>query len=302
MKKRKNQISNKIPQGASSKAFDVVVWVLLIIIFLITAYPFYYVIIASLSDGFEFMRGNSYLLPAGFTFKNFQNLLSQKMWIDAYKITLSRTFIGTILTVITTSIVSYALSREDLVFGKVYRFLVIFAMYVSGGLIPFYILLRFLKLLNTFWVYVIPTMMDLFFVIVGMSFFGSIPRSLIESANLDGASELRIFTRIVLPLSKPFIATLTLFTAVNQWNSWLDSTYYVNDTGLRTVAYRMVCEINSAMTTSITGSAGGEIAGTSTVMTTQATAMVVTMLPIMCVYPFLQRYFVQGMMLGAVKE
>lgn len=279
---------------------DIIVWVSLIIIFFITAYPFYYILVASFSDGNDLMRGGVYFWPRIFTVQNYVRLLSQKIWINALKVSLIRTLLGTALTVMMTSMVSYALSRNGLMFGNFYRFLIVFSMYVSGGLIPFYILLRFLNLLNKIWVYVIPTMLNLFFVLVGMSFFRSIPASLIESGRLDGASELKIFIKIIIPVSIPFLATLTLFAAVHQWNSWLDSSYYVRDENLRTMAYRMISEINSTLSSST--NTGGDIATSRTAFTTQATAMVVSMLPIMCVYPFLQKYFVQGIMLGAVKE
>ena len=134
---------------------------------------------------------------------------------------------------------------------------------------------------------------------VGINFFAAIPVSLIESAKLDGASEFRVLFSIVRPVSTPFIATLSLFSAVNQWNAWLDSAYYVNGEGLRTIAYRMLTEVNQTLGATSTG---GSMVTTSTAMTTQASAMVASMLPIMCVYPFLQKYFVQGIMIGAVKE
>lgn len=291
---------NKISKTREDIIVDFIVWILLILVFFLTAYPFYYILVASFSDGNDLMRGGVYFWPRIFTTENFVRLLSQDIWINALKVSVIRTLIGTFLTVMMTSIVSYALSRENLIFGKVYRFFVTFSMYVSGGIIPFYILLRYLHLLNTIWVYVIPSMLNLFFVLVGISFFRSIPVSLIESGWLDGASEWGIFIKIVLPVSVPFIATLVLFSAVYQWNSWLDSSYYVNDEGLRTMAYRMISEINSSLGASAV--AGGEIKTSSTAFATQATAMVVSMLPIMCVYPFLQKYFVQGIMLGAVKE
>ena len=286
-------------RSAEDLAVDIVVWILLLIIFFITAYPFWYVIVASFSDGYDFMRGGVYLWPRVFTLDNYKNLLSQDIWTNAFLVSFARTIVGTFLTVCMTCLISYTLSRKELMFGKVYRFLVVFAMYVSGGLIPYYIVLRNLHLINTFWVYVIPSMLNLFFIIVGMNFFGSIPISVIESAKLDGASELKVLIRIVLPVSTPFIATLALFSAVNQWNSWLDSAYYVSSESLRTAAYRMLAEINQSTGSSVTG---GTIKTQSTTLTTQATAMVTSMLPIMCVYPFLQKYFVQGMMIGAVKE
>ncbi len=280
-------------------AVDAVVWIALILILLITAYPFWYVVVASFSDGYDFMRGGVYFWPRIFTLDNYKNLLGQAIWKKAFVISFARTILGTFLTVCMTCLVSYTLSRRELMFGKVYRFLIVFAMYVSGGLIPYYIVLRNLHLVNTFWVYIIPSMLNLFFIIVGINFFGSIPTALIESAKLDGASELKVLMRIVMPVSTPFIATLALFSAVNQWNSWLDSAYYVNSEDLRTVAYRMLVEINQSTGTTVTG---GTITTKATSLTTQATAMVTSMLPIMCVYPFLQKYFVQGLMVGAVKE
>lgn len=298
MKKLKREAKRRKKAGEDT-AVDAVVWIALILILLITAYPFWYVIVASFSDGYDFMRGGVYFWPRIFTLDNYKNLLGQEIWKRAFVISFTRTILGTFLTVCMTCLVSYTLSRRELMFGKVYRFLIVFAMYVSGGLIPYYIVLRNLHLVNTFWVYIIPSMLNLFFIIVGINFFGSIPTALIESAKLDGASELKVLMRIVMPVSTPFIATLALFSAVNQWNSWLDSAYYVNSEDLRTVAYRMLVEINQSTGTTVTG---GTITTKATSLTTQATAMVTSMLPIMCVYPFLQKYFVQGLMIGAVKE
>ena len=301
-KAKAKRITNHRPLSTSDKIFDGFVWFFLILVFLLAFYPFYYVMLASFSNGYQFMARPNFLLPVGATFNNYIALLSQKIWVQAFFISFLRTVIGASITVFFTCLVSYALSRQDLVFGNVYRFMIVFAMYVSGGLIPFYILLRLLGMLNTFYVYIVPTALDIFYVMVGMSFFRSIPSSLVESAWLDGASEMKIFLRIILPISLPFIATLALFAAVGQWNAWLDSSYYVKDENLRTVAYRMISEVNRSRITQTTGSTGGEILQTQTVLTTQATSMICSMLPIMCVYPFLQKYFVQGIMLGAVKE
>ncbi len=298
-KTNENTVGRKYKWTKENVIFDAVVWVLLLAVFVLIAYPFYYIILASFNEGYDFMRGGVYLFPRKFTLFNYINLLAQEKWIRAFQISFFRTILGALLTVTATCFVSYVLSREELIFGKIYKFLVIFAMYVSGGLIPYYITLRNLHLLNTVWVYVIPSMLNLFFIMVGINFFASIPVSLIESARLDGASEFTILFRIVRPVSTPFIATLALFSAVNQWNAWLDSAYYVNGEGLRTIAYRMLTEVNQTLGSTSTG---GSMVTTSTSMTTQASAMVASMLPIMCVYPFLQKYFVQGIMIGAVKE
>lgn len=282
---------------------DVAVYLLLGLVGIVTLYPFYYTIICSFNDGLDLMKGGVYLWPRKFSLANYELFLKDGDWRHAFLVSLSRTIAGTALRVSFTSMFSYALSRNNLMFKKGYRFLVVFTMYFSGGLIPFYILLRNLGLLNSFWVYVIPGMVDAFFVMTGINFFGAIPESMIEAARIDGAREIKVLTKVVLPVSKPFLATLALFSAVGQWNSWLDSAYYVRDANLHTMAFKMMTVINQNLATANTEAAGQlSQANTATSFTVQATAMAVSMLPIMCVYPFLQKYFVQGMMIGAVKE
>mgnify|MGYP001124936271 FL=1 len=288
---------------SEDKAVDVAVYLLLGLVGIVTLYPFYYTIICSFNDGLDLMKGGVYLWPRKFSLANYELFLKDGDWRHAFLVSLSRTIAGTALRVSFTSMFSYALSRNNLMFKKGYRFLVVFTMYFSGGLIPFYILLRNLGLLNSFWVYVIPGMVDAFFVMTGINFFGAIPESMIEAARIDGAREIKVLTKVVLPVSKPFLATLALFSAVGQWNSWLDSAYYVRDANLHTMAFKMMTVINQNLATANTEAAGQlSQANTATSFTVQATAMAVSMLPIMCVYPFLQKYFVQGMMIGAVKE
>ena len=287
------------------RVVNVAVYILLALIGIVTLYPFYYTVICSFNDGIDLMKGGVYLWPRKFTLANYRLFLGDSEWQHAFLVSVSRTVVGAVLRTGFTSLFSYALSRNNLMFRKGYRFLVVFTMYFSGGLIPFYVLLKSLGLLNTFWVYVIPGMVDAFFVMTGINFFNGIPESMIEAAKIDGASEGKVFTSIVLPVSKPFLATLALFAAVGQWNSWLDSAYYaVKNPQLQTLAYKMMTTINQTVASSANTAAAGQIsqANAATSFTVQATAMVVSMLPIMCVYPFLQKYFVQGMMIGAVKE
>ena len=284
-------------------AVDLAVYILLGLVGIVTLYPFYYTIVCSFNDGLDLMKGGVYLWPRKFTLGNYKLFLEDGDWRHAFLVSLARTLVGTAMRVGFTSMFSYALSRNNLMFKKGYRFLVVFTMYFSGGLIPFYVLLRNLGLLNSFWVYVIPGMVDAFFVMTGINFFAAIPESMIEAAKIDGAREIKVLTRVVLPVSKPFLATLALFSAVGQWNSWLDSAYYVRDAKLHTLAYKMMTVINQNIATANTEAAGQlSQANTQTSFTVQATAMAVSMLPIMCVYPFLQKYFVQGIMIGAVKE
>jgi len=279
---------------------DVVVWMILVLFCFICLYPFWFIIVASLNEGNDMMRGGVYWWPRKFTFDNYTTFFAQSSWLSAVKVSVARTLVGTAFTVFITSLVSYALSRRNLVHGKVYRIMFVFSMYVSGGLIPFYIVLRLAGLINTFWVYILPTTLNLYFVLVGINFFRSIPESLIEAAYLDGAAERRIFLQIVLPLSTPFIATLALFAAVGQWNSWLDSVYYVSIKSLRPMAYWMISMMNRTQGSGANQDLSGAI--NLTALATQSTAVVATVAPILLVYPFLQKYFVQGMMIGSIKE
>ena len=285
------------------KVVNVIVYILLAFIGIVTLYPFYYTIICSFNDGLDLMKGGVYLWPRKFTLSNYELFIGDEGWRHAFFISVARTVVGTVLCTGFTSMFSYALSRNNLMFKKGYRFLVIFTMYFSGGLIPYYVLLRSLGLLNTFWVYVVPGMVNTFFVMTGINFFASIPESMIEAAKIDGAREIKVLTKIVLPVSKPFLATLALFAAVGQWNSWLDSAYYVRDASLQTLSFKMMTTINQTLATAANADVAGQMsqANTATSFTVQATAMAVSMIPIMCVYPFLQKYFVKGVMIGALK-
>ena len=264
---------------SEDKVVNVAVYILLAFVGIVTLYPFYYTIICSFNDGLDLMKGGVYLCPRKFTLSNYELFIGDEGWRHAFFVSVARTIVGTVLCTGFTSMFSYALSRNNLMFKKGYRFLVIFTMYFSGGLIPYYVLLRSLGLLNTFWVYVVPGMVNAFFVMTGINFFASIPESMIEAAKIDGAREIKILTKIVLPVSKPFLATLALFAAVGQWNSWLDSAYYVRDISLQTLSFKMMTTINQTLASAANADAAGQIsqANTATSFTVQATAMAVSM-------------------------
>lgn len=294
----------RIRRSVEERLFDGINYGLLILIALITLYPFYYILVLSFNEGNDAVRGGIYLFPRVFTLNNYKEFFSDKSWLMAVWVTTLRTVLGTVVGVAFTSAVSYALSRRNLVGRKIYMKIIIFAMYFSGGMIPYYILLKTLGLLNSFLVYIIPGALNLFFVMTGVSFFQDIPEEVIESAHLDGAGDGRIFVSIVLPISMPLLATMTLFIAVNHWNSWIDAAYYVRDENLRTLAYKMREVINQSMTPTTTDSQTLQFASEHAKTTTtslQMAAMIVSVGPILFVYPFLQRYFAKGMMLGAVK-
>lgn len=286
------------------RVVDFVNYVLLIIIGFVMLYPFYYTVICSFSDGYDLMKGGVYFFPRVFSLASYEMFLKEKAWQTAFIVSVARTVVGTLLSTMLTTVFAYGLSRRELMFRKTYTIMVVITMYFSGGLIPYYVLLRNIGLLNTFWVYVIPGMVNTFFTLTGINFMRAIPEPIIEAARIDGASEFRTFRQIILPTSLPFLATLALFSAVGQWNSWLDSAYYVRDPNLQTLAFKTMTTLNQALASSKDAATAGQIsqANSTTNFTIQATAMVISMIPILCVYPFLQKYFVQGMMLGAVKE
>lgn len=284
---------------------DTIIMVVMIFVLFVTAYPFYYTIVQAFNNGVDSTLGGVYFWPRRPSLENFETLLADASWGNAIVISVARTVIGTVMGLLATSAVAYALSFEHVLFRGGYYKLYIFTMYFSGGLIPFYILLKSLGLLNTFWVYVIPGMLNVYYMLILVNFFQTIPRSLYESAWLDGAGDIRVFLQIALPLSKASLATIALFFAVSQWNSWMDSVYYVTKSELRPMAYLMMEIINKSATASsmMTAQAQGYASSAmqSTTTSLQMASMVLAVVPILAVYPFLQKYFVKGVMIGSVK-
>jgi putative aldouronate transport system permease protein len=290
-----------LSQKQKDRIMDTTVYVVLSIIMLTMLYPFYYVLILSFNKGTDSLLGGVYLWPRTVTLENYSQLLNDPSWYQAFLVTLLRTVTGTFLGVLFTCLVAYGLSHRELMLRKLYFTIIIFAMYFSGGLIPYYVLLRSIGLLNTFGVYVIPSMLSTFFLLIAISFFREIPGELKESAHMDGANEFVIFYRIILPVSMPLIATMALFIGVGQWNSWLDSAYFVQSEDLRTLAFRMMEVINKSNAPVDAIAAANKSSAGVTSYSLQVAAMVVSIAPIVCVYPFLQRFFIQGIMLGSVK-
>jgi len=283
---------------------DSVVLLVTFLLLVITIYPFWYVIVLSFNDGVDALRGGIYLWPRKFTTANYQQFLTDQKWINAILVSVSKTLSGTALTVLFTCLVAYGLSPERLVFKRFYTVILLICMYFSGGLIPYYLTLRSYGLLNTFFVYIIPTMFSTYYCMLAMSFFREIPSALKESARLDGASELTIYVRIILPLSKPLLATLGLFAAVSQWNAWSDTAFYApSNPDLRSLAFLMrgVIVQNQVDTSSRAAMLHAAQYSSVTATSVQMAAMIIAVLPIMMVYPFLQKHFVKGIMLGAVK-
>lgn len=289
-----------IRRTAEDYFVDTLSVVICLLVLIVTLYPFWYVLVLSFNEGVDASLGGIYFWPRKFTLDNYRNFVSDSKWVTGFGVSLARTVIGSAIGVVCTTLFAYGLSFKELVNRKLYMTIVIISMYFSGGIIPYYTVLSQLRLINTFWVYVIPGAINTFFVMVAMSFFNDIPPALRESAIIDGASELTVFWRIVLPISKPFLATLVLFVGVGHWNNWYDSAFFIRSKNLRTLSYLMMEVINKSKISAVSASFGATT--TTTSMSVQTAAMVIAILPIVCVYPFLQKHFVKGIMIGSVKE
>lgn len=274
---------------------------IILICVLMTVIPFLNVIATSLSSPDEITLGNVWLLPRDFNAEAYKAVFtdSSMMWSLVYTIILTAVY--TILAMIMTIFVAYPLTKKRLWGNKVFTFIVIFTMYFSGGIIPEYILFKTLKLSNTIWVLIIPTLISTYNMIILKSFLLGLPDSIEESARLDGASDFCILFKIVLPLSKPVLATLCLFYAVQRWNSFQDALFYITDTKLYPLQLKLNMLINITQTSELTQFEGANLTKLAAENIKSASIMFATV-PIVLVYPWLQQYFVTGVTLGAVKE
>lgn len=281
--------------------FDLVNNFGMLLICFITLYPIWYVIVNALNEGQDGMRGGIYWWPRIFSFENFEAVFQSSGIMTAMGITAAKTLLGTIIHVFFTAMVAYAFSRKGLIGGKIYILIGTFTMFFGGGLIPTYLLMKDLHLLDNFLMYIIPAMFSFFDLIIFMTFFREIPDGLEEAARIDGANDWSILLKVVLPVSMPVIATIALFHGVYQWNDYITGVIYINNTDLQpiqTYLYRVVAQSSSNQ---MVAQIPGGVAKTVTSQSIKLATMVVTTLPIVFVYPFLQRYFVKGMMIGSIK-
>ncbi|MEK4239956.1 carbohydrate ABC transporter permease [Paenibacillus sp. FSL H7-0714] len=270
---------------------------------LMCIYPFYYVFIYSVSIPGEALGGVT-LLPLGFTLANYEMLLKLQNIPNAFLVSAGRTVIGTIITIICSSFFAYLVTIPYMWYRKfIYRF-AIFTMYFNAGIIPWYLTMKEIGLKDNFLVYIIPSAVSVFFVILIKTYIEQLPGSLSESAMIDGAGVIRIFAQIIFPLSKPIVATIAVFSAVAQWGSWFDNLLLVSDHKLQTLQLILYQYLNSSQilaNMSALDLARGAAVNAVTPQSIQVTITMLTTLPIILVYPFLQRYFVKGIMIGAVK-
>ncbi len=270
---------------------------------IITLYPVLNTLAISFNDGIDAVRGGIHLIPRKFTWQNYYTVLHKQNMITGAYITVLRTIIGTLLALVTNALLAFIVSRKRFLFKSQLSLFWVITMYVNGGLIPVFLLYKNLHLTGTFWVYVVPGAVSAFNMLVLRTYMIGLPDSLEESAQLDGAGYMTIFVKIISPLCKPVYATVALFVAVGQWNSWFDAMLYnrMSDK-YTTLQYELMKLLSSVMQQSGSADSMRNSSNSITPASIRAAATIATMLPIVCLYPFLQRYFVTGLTIGGVKE
>lgn len=286
--------------------FPVVNTLILCLIMFITLYPVINTVAISFNDGTDALRGGIALWPRVFSTQSYEDIFSDPAVYQAFFISVSRTVITTILNLILTSMLAFALSRKEYVLRHFITTMMVLTMYVNAGLIPNYLLIsKTLGLSKSFWVYIIPTMFSCFNMIVIRTYIAGLPEALAESARIDGAGDLRIFWQIIFPLCTPVLATVALFVAVGSWNQWFDTQLYNGSKkNLYTLQYLLKMKLattSQSMNAAQTSADALKNSSQTTPITIRCAITVVSALPILVVYPFLQRYFVTGMVLGGVK-
>lgn len=288
--------SMKIKESGSYRVFKVFNAIILTLISVAMLYPFLYLVAQSFSSTQAIVAGQVGLIPKDFNISTYKYVITDGKFIPYYGNTIVYSIIGTVCALLFSALLAYPLSKAELYGGKAINKFIIFTMYFSGGMIPNYILMVSLGLRDTVASFILPGMISTYYVILMRSFFLTLPRELEEAGEIDGLDLWGVFWRIAIPLSKPIIATMTLFYVVQYWNDWFDAFLYLDTTTKWPVAYYLRQLISSASGTSADAGDAMQIASNI-----KSCAMVLTSAPIICIYPFIQKYFVQGMMLGGVK-
>jgi len=298
----------------ADRIYMIINYTILILFCISTLYPFIYILVLSFNDGYDAMKGGIYLWPREFTLRNYEKAFQHPLITSSFLISVSRTLLVTVLSVLLTAMLAYGLARKGLPGRKYIVFFFFFTTLFSGGLIPTYVLYRQLGLMNSYWVLIIPSLYSFFNAVIVRTYFTGIPDSLSESARIDGASENTIFWRIMLPLSMPVLATIALFVGVGCWNDWFTGEFFIQDQNLipaSTLLRKLIAE--ATFESSTTSDSGSQILQVNielerirqTGITPESLRMsflVIIVTPIIFIYPFLQRYFVKGVMLGSLKE
>ncbi|SDE55909.1 putative aldouronate transport system permease protein [Paenibacillus sp. UNCCL117] len=293
--------TGRIRTSLLSKCFDAGNIVFLTLLCVATIYPFLFLLSLSFSPG-DISFSQIHLIPPKWTLSNYEKVLTNEFIASGFANTLLRTLLGTAITVLITIFTAYPLSKKYFPNRNFWTAFIVFTMFFSGGLIPMYLLVKKLGMMNSIWALIIPGLVHTFQMIIARNFFMSLPESLEESAKIDGANEVRILFSLVIPLSMPIIATLSLWTAVHHWNAWFDSMIYISDSNkhvLQVVLRRIVLEgTKDMMDLNAFENDKDMVANPETI---KATTVMVATIPIILIYPFVQKHFVKGIMVGSLK-
>lgn len=292
--------SHHIKRSVGEHVFDVFNTVFLGVLALTMLYPFWYELALSLADAEKVAISKVYIWPEVVSLESYANVLSSKFIYYGYFWTIVRTVVGTIVALLLGFHFAYALSKKDFPNRKLWTSLLVFTMFFSGGMVPEYLLIRDLDLINSIWSLILPGAISAYNITIMRNYLMSLPDSLEESARIDGANDIVILYRIIVPLSLPILATVALWTAVAHWNAWFDAMLYIQDTNKQVLAItlrRIVLQGSN----SVVSMSGEEVNANMTSETIKAATIMVATLPILCVYPFIQKYFVKGVMVGSLK-
>ena len=282
------------------------IYTALSLLFIITFYPFWNIFVLSLNDATDSLRGGLMLWPRVFSIDRYKAVLSDTALLSSLKVTLLRTAVGVPMNLLAVTTLAYALSQRDLIGRRQINLLFVFTMYFSGGLIPTYMIVKWLGLIDNFLVYLLPGLYNVYWMILVRTYMEGLPYSMIESARIDGANDIQIFAKVVLPSCAPVVATIGLFSAIYHWNAWYDSYIYTNKPVLETLSNALIKILNQYQTGAMMTQAQQMAAASKRLpVSSESIRMTVTMvttIPIILVYPFVQKYFIKGMMLGSVKE
>jgi multiple sugar transport system permease protein/putative aldouronate transport system permease protein len=304
----KIKTGSKVKVGIGDRTLEIICYVIFIIAAFLCMYPFYYVIINSISANDLSAKGDVIFWPKGLHFHNYISAFRIEGLFRAFIISVLRTVIGTAFTVMASAYLGFMFTQEKMWLRKVWYRLIVATMYFNAGIIPWYIVMFNMHLTNNFWAYVLPGIVSPFMLVLTKTFVESVPREMTEAAEIDGASTMKVFYKIIIPVIKPIMATVAIFTAVGQWNSFQDTLLLMTDAKLyplQFVLYQYLNQASSlaslAQSTTSTQSLAAAASTAQTTTSVRMTITVIVVLPIMLVYPIFQKYFEKGIMIGAVK-
>jgi putative aldouronate transport system permease protein len=293
----------KLGRSREDRIINIVTAVLCILVLIVTVYPVYYCLIFSFNDGKDAAKQALYFWPRKFSLENYKIVFQNKAIYPAFIMTMLRSIVGTVLAVFCMAMAAYALSKDNLKGRKVYMIMGVITLYFSAGVVQSYLLYRELRLLDSFWVYILPNIFQFYYIILFISFFRELPAALEESAQMDGAGYFTILFKIIIPLSTPVIATVSLFVGVWHWNDWFHPAFFIQNESLMTLPAVLMRAMSLAEAQQTLQKMIAVPSQSSTTMESVRYAMlIVSILPVTIIYPFVQKFFLKGMMLGAVKE